>query len=460
MIILIEKNREYELNIVAEGYEGEGIAKTSEGFTIFVPGALKGEKVRAKIVKVKKSFAYGKLLEVMEVSSHREEPVCSIYKRCGGCLLQHTSYRSQLDFKTERVKDCMSKIAKINPNIVKPAIGMKNPYRYRNKVQLPVGSKNDELQIGFFAPRSHDIIDMKSCHIQDEVADKAVHIIRQWILKNNIKPYIVDGQYSSEGMLRHIMVRKGFKTNEVMVALVTTTETLPHTEELISELTQSIPEIKSIMLNINTKPTNVILGDKSLVLYGKDHISDYIGDFKFSISPLSFFQVNPVQTEILYAKALEFARLTGNETVFDAYCGTGTISLFLSQKAKKVYGVEIVPQAIENAMQNAKENNVNNVEFHVGEAEKIIPEMINQGIKAEVVVVDPPRKGCDKALLEAIAEMSPERIVYVSCDPSTLARDLAILEEMNYETKEVQPVDMFPQTGHVECVVLITRKEK
>lgn len=460
MIILIEKNKEYELEIIAQGYEGEGIAKTSEGLTIFIPEALKGEKVRAKIVKSKKSYAYGKLIEILEPSKNREVPVCPIYKRCGGCSLQHTSYNSQLEFKTERVKDCMSKIAKINPDIVKPAIGMKDPYRYRNKVQLPVGSKNGELQIGFFAPRTHDIIDMKSCHIQDEVADKAVDIIRKWILKNNIKPYIVDGQYSPEGMLRHIMVRKGFKTNEVMVVLVITTEKLPHKEELILELTQRIPEIKSIMLNINTKPTNVILGEKSLVLYGSDHISDYIGGFKFNISPLSFFQVNPVQTEILYAKALEFAELTGNETVFDAYCGTGTISLFLSQKAKRVYGVEIVPQAIENAMHNAKENNVSNVEFHVGEAEKIIPEIINQGIKAEVVVVDPPRKGCDKALLEAIAKMSPERIVYVSCDPSTLARDLAILAEMNYETKEVQPVDMFPQTAHVECVVLMSRVEK
>lgn len=458
MIILIEKNKEYELDIIAQGYEGEGIAKTSEGFTIFIPEALKGEKVRAKILKSKKSYAYGKLIEILGSSKNRKVPVCPIYKRCGGCSLQHTSYNSQLEFKTERVKDCMSKIAKINPDIVKPAIGMKNPYRYRNKVQLPVGSKNGELQIGFFAPRSHDIIDMESCYIQDEVADKAVDIIRKWILKNNIKPYIVDGQYSPEGMLRHIMVRKGFKTNEVMVVLVTTTEKLPHKEEIILELTQSIPEIKSIMLNINAKPTNVILGEKSLVLYGTDHISDYIGDFKFNISPLSFFQVNPVQTEILYAKALEFAGLTGNETVFDAYCGTGTISLFLSQKAKKLYGVEIVPQAIENAIHNAKENNVKNVEFHVGEAEKIIPEMISQGIKAEVVVVDPPRKGCDKALLEAIAEMSPERIVYVSCDPSTLARDLKILEEMNYETKEVQPVDMFPQTAHIEDVALIARK--
>ncbi|SHJ16674.1 23S rRNA m(5)U-1939 methyltransferase [Clostridium amylolyticum] len=455
---MIEKNKEYELDIIAQGYEGEGISKTSEGFTIFIPEALKGEKVRVKIVKSKKSYAYGKLIEILKPSKNREIPICPIYKRCGGCSLQHTSYNSQLEFKTERVKDCMSKIAKINPDIVKPAIGMKNPYRYRNKVQLPVGSNNGELQIGFFAPRSHDIIDMKSCYIQDEVADKAVDIIRKWILKNNIKPYIVDGQYSPEGVLRHIMVRKGFKTNEVMVVLVTTTEKLPHKEELILELAQSIPEIKSIMLNINTKPTNVILGEKSLVLYGKDHISDYIGNFKFNISPLSFFQVNPVQTEILYAKALEFAELTGNETVFDAYCGTGTISLFLSQKAKRVYGVEIVPQAIENAIHNAKENNVKNAEFHVGEAEKIIPEMISQGIKAEVVVVDPPRKGCEKALLEAIAKMSPERIVYVSCDPSTLARDLAILEEMNYETKEVQSVDMFPQTAHIENVALITRK--
>lgn len=458
MITLIEKNKEYIFDIVDQGYEGEGIAKTEEGFTIFVPEALKGERVKIKIVKVKKNYAYGKLIEIITHSENREIPVCPIFKRCGGCSLQHTSYNNQLEIKTQRVKDCVTKIGKLDSSLVKNTLGMKNPYRYRNKVQLPVGINKGELQIGFFAPRSHDIINMESCFIQDEAADKVVKIVRAWIIKNNIKPYIVEGEYSKEGLLRHIMVRRGFKTYEVMVVLVTTSEKVPHKDELINALIEGIPEIKSIMLNINSKPTNVILGDKSIVLYGKDHISDYIGDFKFNISPLSFFQVNPVQTEILYSKALEFAGLSGKETVFDAYCGTGTISLFLSQKAKKVYGVEIVPEAIENAIENAKENGIDNVEFRVGKSEEIIPQMIEEGIKADVVVVDPPRKGCEKSLLEAIADMAPQRIVYVSCDPSTLARDLAILKEMGYETIKVQPVDMFPQTGHVEVVTLLVKE--
>ncbi|MDM0977418.1 23S rRNA (uracil(1939)-C(5))-methyltransferase RlmD [Clostridium perfringens] len=455
---MVEKNKEYIFDIISQGYEGEGIAKIDNKYPIFIEGALKGEKVKVRIVKVNKNFAYGKLMEVLEASEERVNPPCAIYKRCGGCKLQHASYKAQLDFKWDRVKDCVSKIGKLDPSIVKYPLGMENPWRYRNKVQLPIGLINGEVKIGFFAPRSHDIIDMESCLIQDEIGDKVVKLTREWIEKFNIRPYNVDGEYDEKGIVRHIMIRRGFTTNEVMVVLVTNGEKLPHKEEFVDLMVKNIPGIKSVIQNINSKKTNVILGLESKTLWGEDTISDYIGDFRFNISPLSFFQVNPTQTEVLYGKALEYANLTGNEEVFDAYCGTGTITLFLSQKAKKVYGVEIIPQAIYNAWINAKENKVENVEFFVGESEVVIPDLINKGVKADVVVVDPPRKGCDKKLLDAITNINAKKIVYVSCDPSTLGRDLKVLEENGYKTLEVQPVDMFPNTAHIECCVLLKKR--
>ena len=455
---MVEKNKEYIFDIISQGYEGEGIAKIDNKYPIFIEGALKGEKVKVRIVKVNKNFAYGKLMEVLEASEERVNPPCAIYKRCGGCKLQHASYKAQLDFKWDRVKDCVSKIGKLDPSIVKYPLGMEEPWRYRNKVQLPIGLINGEVKIGFFAPRSHDIIDMESCLIQDEIGDKVVKLTREWIEKFNIRPYNVDGEYDEKGIVRHIMIRRGFTTNEVMVVLVTNGEKLPHKEEFVDLMVKNIPGIKSIIQNINSKKTNVILGLESKTLWGEDTISDYIGDFRFNISPLSFFQVNPIQTEVLYGKALEYANLTGNEEVFDAYCGTGTITLFLSQKAKKVYGVEIIPQAIDNAWINAKENKVENVEFFVGESEVVIPDLINKGVKADVVVVDPPRKGCDKKLLDSITNIDAKKIVYVSCDPSTLGRDLQVLEENGYKTLEVQPVDMFPNTSHVENVAKLIKK--
>ena len=455
---MVEKNKEYIFDIISQGYEGEGIAKIDNKYPIFIEGALKGEKVKVRIVKVNKNFAYGKLMEVLEASEERVNPPCAIYKRCGGCKLQHASYKAQLDFKWDRVKDCVSKIGKLDPSIVKYPLGMENPWRYRNKVQLPIGLINGEVKIGFFAPRSHDIIDMESCLIQDEIGDKVVKLTREWIEKFNIRPYNVDGEYDEKGIVRHIMIRRGFTTNEVMVVLVTNGENLPHKEEFVDLMVKNIPGIKSVIQNINSKKTNVILGLESKTLWGEDTISDYIGDFRFNISPLSFFQVNPTQTEVLYGKALEYANLTGNEEVFDAYCGTGTITLFLSQKAKKVYGVEIIPQAIDNAWINVKEKKVENVEFFVGESEVVIPDLINKGVKADVVVVDPPRKGCDKKLLDAITNIDAKKIVYVSCDPSTLGRDLQVLEENGYKTLEVQPVDMFPNTAHIECCVLLKKR--
>ena len=448
------KNQELIVDIISEGYEGEGVAKP-EGFPIFVPGALKGEKVKVIIVKLSKNHGFGKLMEVLQPSSERVEPVCPIYKRCGGCQLQHMSYEEQLRFKKNRVKDCIERIGKIKNVNIHDTLGMKNPSRYRNKVQLPVGKWEDEPRIGFYAARSHEIINLQQCYIQHQVGDEVVQLTRDWMKKYGISGY---NEATGTGVIRHVMIRKGFKSGEAMVVLVTNTKQLPHKEEFIKLVIDNIPGIKSIVQNINSKKTNVVLGQENLALWGSDTITDYIGEFKFNISPLSFFQVNPVQTEELYSKALEYAGLTGEETVFDAYCGTGTISLFLSQKAKKVYGVEIIEAAIVNARENAKLNGVHNAEFFVGEAEKVIPELIQQGKKADVVVVDPPRKGCDKALIEAIGKMGPKRVVYVSCDPATLARDLEIFEQLGYKTIEVQPVDMFPHTSHVECVVRIEKK--
>ncbi|MBW9149221.1 23S rRNA (uracil(1939)-C(5))-methyltransferase RlmD [Clostridium sp. CM028] len=453
-IIPVKKNEDYIMTIDNMGYEGEGVGKI-DNFTVFVAGAIIGEVVKIKIVKVSKNFAFGKLLEIIEESASRIDPVCSIYKNCGGCNVQHIDYKAQLDFKTNRVVQVINRIGKLEEVIVHSTIGMERPYNYRNKVQLPVSNINSIVNIGFYAQRSHDIINMENCHIQDTVADLVVKLTRQWIKEFNIECY---NEENHQGNLRHIMIRKGIETGEVMVVLVTNGKTLLYKEEFISLMTKKIKGLVSVIQNINSEKTNVILGAKCVTLWGKDTITDYIGEFKFEVSPLSFFQVNSIQTKVLYSKALEYANLSGGEVVLDAYCGTGTISLFLSQKAKKVYGVEIIPEAIENAKINAKENNISNTEFIVGEAEKIIPELLHQGVKADVVVVDPPRKGCDKTLLEAISSMKPKTIVYVSCDPGTLARDLGILDELGYKTLEIQPVDMFPQTAHVECVARIERK--
>lgn len=456
---MVVKNNEYILDIISVGYEGEGIAKI-DGYPIFIEGAILGEKVKVLIVKAKKNYAYGKLLEVIEASEERIEPKCKVYKRCGGCTVQHMNYKKQLDYKFERVKDCISKIGGLDSSLVEYPIGMKEPERYRNKVQLPVGIVKGELSIGFYAPRSHNIINLETCLIQDKVADKVADITRKWMIKYNISAASIDGVFNKNGLIRHVMIRKGFTTNEVMVVLVSTKKSVPNIENFIEEIKNNIEGIKSIILNVNKENTNVILGQECITLWGKDTITDYIDNFKFNISPLSFFQVNPVQTEKLYSKALEYAGLTGEETVFDAYCGTGTITLFLSQKAKKVYGVEIIEPAIINARENAKINNIDNAEFFVGKSEEIIPELIEKGIVPEVIVVDPPRKGCDIKLLEAIGKAKPKRVVYVSCDPSTLARDLKILEEKGYKTEKVQPVDMFPYTSHVETVCLMSRKDK
>ena len=454
----VKKNEEYIMDIISEGYEGEGVAKI-ENYPIFIKGAIIGEKVKVKIIKVNNKYAFGKIEEIIVKSPSRENTKCKISKRCGGCTLQHMNYNAQLDFKYRRVKDCISRIGGLNDNIVKYPIGMKeNPFEYRNKVQLPIGIVKGKVSIGFFENRSHNIIDMDECIIQNRVANEICNITRQWIIKHNISTFKIDVVYNEKGILRHLMIRSSKDLSEIMVVLVSECRNIPYIDEYIDELKMKIKGLKSVIININNKNTNVILGNECITVYGKDTIQDYIGDFKFNISPLSFFQVNPVQTEVLYNKALEFAKLTGNEKVIDAYCGTGTISLFLSKKSKEVYGIEIIEPAILNAKENAKINNVNNAEFFVGKSEEVIPDLINKGIIPDVIVVDPPRKGCDKKLLDSIIKSNIKKIVYVSCDPATLARDLKILSQKKYEVKEVQPVDMFPQTKHVETVCLLSRK--
>lgn len=449
----VQKNRDYIVKITGMTHEGQGVGKI-ENFTVFIDGAIQGETVEIKVIKVNKTYGIGKLLRIINTAQERIEPFCKSYKRCGGCSLQHMSYAEQLKFKTNLVEESMLRIGKLREVKVLPAIGMENPMYYRNKAQYPVGIAGGKPAMGFYAARSHDIIDNVECGIQSETSDRVRKVVRDFITENGISLY---DEKEGRGLLRHLMVRTGFKTGEVMVVLVINGNSFPRKENLLKMLVSEVPQVKSVFLNVNKRNTNVILGNENIKIYGEDRITDYIGRFKFEISPMSFYQVNPVQTEVLYKKALEFAGLTGEETVFDLYCGIGTISLFLSEKAKKVYGVEVVEEAIVDAKRNAAVNGVENVEFLVGEAEKVIPGLYSQGVRADVVVLDPPRKGCDESLLRTLVDMQPRRIVYVSCKPSTLARDLKFLDEHGYRTSEVQPVDMFPWTGHVECCCLLER---
>lgn len=451
----VKKNETITLTFEDLTHEGSGVGKIN-GYPLFVPNALPGEEARVKVVKANKNFGYGKVLELIKESPERTEPNCDVH--CGGCQLQHMNYRLQLEMKQNQVKNAMKKIAHLDHVPIHPIIGMENPKHYRNKVQIPVGEKNGELIVGYYQKRSHRIMEnLETCTIQDETINQVVTAVRRIANGLGIKAY---NEEKHSGVLRHIMVRKGQATKEIMVVLVTRSDKLPGKDMLIKELTETFPNLKSIMQNMNDKRTNVIMGRKTKLLWGEEYIHDKIGDITFAISAKSFYQVNPIQTKVLYDKALEYADIGSNDIVIDAYCGIGTISLFLAQKAKKVYGVEVVSEAISDAKKNAHLNGIGNAEFVVGEAEKIMPWWKAQGLKPGVIVVDPPRKGCDEALLKAMIDMQPKRIVYVSCNPSTLARDLRILEDGGFETKEVQPVDMFPNTGHVECVALMSRVEK
>ncbi|MDU9695279.1 23S rRNA (uracil(1939)-C(5))-methyltransferase RlmD [Priestia aryabhattai] len=450
----VEKNEYIDVAFEDLTHDGAGVAKVN-GFPIFVQNALPGESGQVKVIKVKKGYAFGKLIKHHTISEQRVEAPCPVYKQCGGCQLQHVSYEGQLQFKQKQVKDVMARIGHLPDVPVHSTLGMNDPWRYRNKAQVPVAEREGGLVAGFYQQRSHDIINMDACLIQQQANDDVVQAVKSICEKHGVSAY---QEQKHKGSLRHIMARYGLVTGEIMVVIVTRTAELPNKKRIIEDIIEAVPNVKSIVQNVNSKRTNVILGNQTNVLWGEEYIYDYIGDVKFAISAKSFYQVNPEQTKVLYDKALEYADLTGEETVIDAYCGIGTISLFLAQKAKKVYGVEIVPEAIEDAKRNAELNGIHNAEFAVGEAEIVIPNWYKQGIKADVIVVDPPRKGCDEALLNTIIDMKPKKVVYVSCGPATLARDLAILEKGGYETVEVQPVDMFPHTTHVENVAVLKLK--
>lgn len=454
----MKKNDEIKLAISGQGHTGEGIGKV-EGYPLFVEFALPGEEIHAKVLKTNKSYGFAKMVEVEKASSHRVEPPCPYYYRCGGCHLMHSDYEGQLDFKKTRVKDSLERIGKISHVAVEDTLGMDTPFRYRNKVQIPLGRVDGKFVAGFYAKRSHRIVDIEACIVQHQEADEVLSVLRTWAEAYDISTYHQDLGVNPQGILRHLMVRKGFSTGDLMVVLVVTSKDVPHLDALLTKL-KELPGFQSLILNVNREDTNVVLGRQNHLVYGKEFIEDYIGPFRFKISPHSFFQVNPKQTEVMYGKALEYANLSGSETVFDCYCGAGTISLFLSQKAKKVYGIEIVPEAVADAKVNAKINGVENIEFLLGKSEEVIVDLMERGIHADVVVVDPPRKGCDGFLLESIAKIHPEKIVYVSCDPGSLGRDLGILETLGYRTEKVTPIDNFPQSYHVESVVLLSKVQK
>lgn len=453
MQTLLKKNDQVEIIIEDIGSEGEGIGKY-EGYTLFVKDTVMGDQALVQVMKTGKSYGYARLIKLLKPSDLRVEPRCPIAAKCGGCQLQHVDYKKQLEYKENKVRSCLQRIGGFTEIPMEPISGMEEPYYYRNKSQFPVGrNKDGSIAIGFYAGRTHSIIDTRTCFIGAKVNEDILAFMREFIEKYRIEPYTEE---THTGLIRHILTRVGFSTGEIMVCLVINGTKLPHQEELIQGLSK-IEGMKSICLNVNKEKTNVILGDRIIPLWGEPYITDKIGDVKYQISPLSFYQVNPVQTKKLYDIALEYADLNGNEVVWDLYCGIGTISLFLAHKAKMVYGVEIIPQAIEDANTNAKLNHIDNAEFFVGAAEEVLPRLYQEeNIKADVIVVDPPRKGCDQSLLDTILAMAPKRVVYVSCDPATLARDLKYLCEKDYQLSKVKAVDQFSHSVHVESVALMT----
>ncbi len=457
----IIKNQDYEILIEDMTMTGEGVGKI-DGYALFVKDTIPGDRIIAKVIKTKKNYGYGRLMELLSPSPDRVDAPCPVARRCGGCTLMAMSYEKQLEFKNKLIRNNLERIGGLTGIELPPVIGMDNPYRYRNKAQFPVGTDKDgNIVMGFYAGHSHSIIECDDCIIGSDVNAGILAKIKEFMLKYGVKPY---DEVLHKGQVRHILIRVGYITGEIMVCVVINGTALRHEDELVKMLkTMTFSDdrkIASIMLNFNMEKTNVILGNECRLLDGKPYIEDYIGDIRYQISPLSFYQVNPVQTRKLYELALDYAGLTGNETVWDLYCGIGTISLFLAQKAKKVYGVEIIPQAIENAKNNAAINNIQNAEFYVGKAEEVLPQKYrDEQVYAEVIVVDPPRKGCDEVLLDTMVKMSPKRIVYVSCDSATLARDLKYLTENGYEVKRVQGVDQFGHSGHVETCVLLSHQD-
>lgn len=453
--IPVEKNKEYIVDIIDYGYEGEGIAKI-ENFTIFVPNAMKGEKVKIVIVKVNTSHAFGKILEIINTSKARQCSDCNSYKRCGGCNLRHMKYEETLKLKKEIVQNLIDKTL-TQKVIAKNTIGMENPFFYRNKAQYPVGyNKKGEIVTGVYAARTHEIIELESCEIQMPISQRIAKFIIDFMKQYNITAY---NEQTGKGIIRHIVIKVGIHTNEVMCIIVTNQRKIKNENQMVEGLKEEFPEIKTIVKNINLKNTNVIMGQENEILYGDGYIQDKLGNFTFNISPLSFYQINPIQTEKLYNIAIKEAHLQKDDIALDLYCGIGTIGSFASPYVNKVYGIEIVKQAIEDAKENAKINKIDNIEFYCGDVEQILEKVLKeQQNKPNVVFVDPPRKGLDKHTIQNIINLKPERLIYISCNPATLVRDLKEFEEL-YEIKVMQPVDMFPYTSHVECVTVLYVKD-
>ena len=450
----IEKNKEYIVDIIDNGYEGEGIAKIND-FTIFIPGAIKGEKVKVILVKVLSSHAFGKIVEIINTSNSRKEVDCTTYKRCGGCNLRHINYADTLNIKREIVQNLVNKTLKNEVN-VKETIGMDKPFNYRNKAQYPVGKdKENKPVMGVFANRTHEIIPINKCYIQNEQTEEIAKYAFELWNKNNLSIY---DEKTRKGLLRHIVTKIGIKTNEIMLILVINGDKFKDEEGFVRNIINRYPNVKTIVKNINTKNTNVILGDKNVKIYGDGYIKDRLGEYTFKISPLSFYQVNPIQAEKLYNIGVQAAKINKNDVVFDLYCGLGTISIFMAKYAKEVYGIEIVDEAVKMAEENASLNKVENTKFISGDVEIVLDELINiKHIIPDVIMIDPPRKGLDNKSIENIMKIRPNRFVYISCNPATLVRDLAKFENM-YDVQEIQPVDMFPWTSHVESVCVLKLK--
>ena len=450
----LKKNDVLTGQVVDLTHEGHGVVKIDR-YPIFIPNTLIDETIEYKVIKVKKNFAIGKLIKVIIESDARVEPPCIYYYKCGGCQLQHMSYQAQLNMKKEQVVNLFHRKAKFTNTVIKDTVGMEDPWRYRNKSQIPVGLSKDQQPImGFYRQRSHDIIDMESCLIQDQQHQQVMNDVKQLISELNISVY---NEKTKKGLLRHLVVRTGHYTNQLMIILVTNGKAFKQSESLVDALVRKYPSVTSIKQNINDAHSNVIMGPQSITLYGEEEIEDQLSEITFNISDQSFYQINSHQTEKLYQQALDYAQLTGDEIVLDTYCGIGTIALYMAENAQHVYGVEVVPSAINDANQNATKNQLENTTFVCGKAEEVILKWKAEGIRPDVVMVDPPRKGCDETFIETILELNPKRIVYISCNPSTQQRDAHILNHQ-YDLKEITPVDMFPQTTHIETVALFERK--
>ncbi|AWE08817.1 23S rRNA (uracil(1939)-C(5))-methyltransferase RlmD [Lysinibacillus sp. 2017] len=444
----IKKNDRTTVYIEDLTHDGNGVAKI-DGYPLFIQGVLPGETAEVHVLKTLKNYGFAKVVDILEKSPDRVDATCEYFDQCGGCQLQHLSYEGQLKWKQNMVENAMKRLGKIDAP-VHPVKGMEEPWQYRNKSQIPFAQNEEgDAVAGFYKTKSHAIVDMNRCLIQTGEADTMMGKLKDELALLRVRPY---DEKSHQGMLRHVVVRKGRATGEVMIVLVTKSKKFPQVDAVIEKIRELVPNVTSIVQNVNSEKTNVIFGDETITLWGNDTIEDTIGDVRFEISARSFYQINPIQTEVLYKQALDYAQLQGDERVIDAYCGIGSISLFLAQKAGQVMGVEIVPEAIEDAKRNAELNGLTNTYFEAGPAEEVIPRWYAEGKEADVLVVDPPRKGCDEALLNTIIEQKPKRVVYVSCNPATLARDLRILEDGGYKTQEVQPVDMFPHTTHCEAV--------